>query len=117
MQPTVVRLSDRSDLLAREEVFGPVLAVMEVDDEEDALALANATQYGLAAAVFTQSLARATRFADGLEAGLIKVNSSTAGVDYHAPFGGVGSSSFGPREQGLAAVEFFTELKTISITP
>ncbi len=84
-------------------------------DLDTAVALANRFRYGLAAAVFTRSLSAAAHAVDAIDAGMIRVNQSTAGVDLHAPFGGVKESSFGTREQGRAARDFFTELRTVSI--
>lgn len=102
--------------LAREEIFGPVLAIMEADDLAEAIAMANGTEYGLSAAIFTRSLDAAMSFANAAEAGMIKVNGETAGVEYQAPFGGLKKSSSHSREQGRAAMEFFTHTQTISIS-
>lgn len=116
--PTLVEVADpATDRLAREEVFGPVAAVLAADSLDDAVRIANAVPQGLSAAVFTRDLDAALAATRRLEAGLVRVNSSTAGVDFHAPFGGVKESSFGPREQGLAAREFFTETTTVLINP
>jgi aldehyde dehydrogenase (NAD+) len=115
LAPTLVELDDAGAVLAREEVFGPVAAVMTVDSAEQAIELANATRYGLSAAVFTTDLGRAMAFVNDMEAGLIRVNAPTSGVDFHAPFGGIRDSSYGPREQGLAAREFFTETHTVLV--
>lgn len=79
--------------------------------------MANDVRYGLAAAVFTNDLDEAITLADRLEAGLVKVNASTAGVGYHAPFGGAKDSGIGPKEQGLAARDFYTESRTLLISP
>ncbi|MBD2847223.1 aldehyde dehydrogenase family protein, partial [Paenibacillus sp. IB182496] len=102
--------------LATEEIFGPVLGIMEADDLTEAVALANGTAYGLSAAIFTSSLESAMAFVEGAEAGMIKVNAETAGVEYHAPFGGLKASSSHSREQGRAAMDFFTHTQTISIS-
>ncbi|WP_238358123.1 aldehyde dehydrogenase family protein [Cohnella zeiphila] len=102
--------------LAREEIFGPVLAVMEADDLDQAIRWANETEYGLSAAIFTNSLAHAMKFVDRVEAGMIKVNAETAGVEYQAPFGGLKRSSSHSREQGRAAMDFFTHIQTVSIS-
>ncbi|WP_163576824.1 aldehyde dehydrogenase family protein [Halomonas faecis] len=103
----------RNDMpINREEVFGPVATVIEADDYEHALALANDTVYGLSSGICTQSLARATHFKRHSSAGMVMVNLPTAGVDYHVPFGGRKGSSHGPREQGSYAREFFTNVKT-----
>lgn len=98
--------------LSRDEVFGPLAAVLRADDYEHALALANDTPYGLAAGICTQSLALASHFRQHAQAGMVMVNLPTAGVDYHVPFGGRKASSMGPREQGRSAVEFYTSVKT-----
>jgi aldehyde dehydrogenase (NAD+) len=98
--------------IAREEVFGPVACVIRVKDYEEALAVANDTEFGLSAGIVTQSLAHATHFKRAAEAGMVMVNLPTAGVDFHVPFGGRKASSLGPREQGTFAAEFFTTVKT-----
>jgi aldehyde dehydrogenase (NAD+) len=99
--------------LAQEEVFGPVLAVLPARDLDDAVRVANGIRFGLSAAICTQSLSAAFEFINRVEAGLIMVNLPSAGVDYHVPFGGSKESSFGVREQGPAALEFYTETKTV----
>jgi aldehyde dehydrogenase (NAD+) len=101
---------------AQDEVFGPFCVLLEADDDDHALRLANETRYGLAAAVFTADLERALRFADGLEAGMVRVNGPTTGVDFHAPFGGTKHSSHGPREQGRAARDLYTTTRTITVS-
>jgi aldehyde dehydrogenase (NAD+) len=98
--------------IAREEIFGPVAAVLRADDYEHALALANDTPFGLCAGICTTSLKRATHFKRHAQVGMVMVNLPTAGVDYHVPFGGRKGSSFGPREQGRYAAEFYTTVKT-----
>jgi acyl-CoA reductase-like NAD-dependent aldehyde dehydrogenase len=117
LAPTVVEIDDPGSVLAREEVFGPVAALIVADDADDAVRIANATRYGLSGALFTNDLARAMGFADRLEAGLVRVNAPTSGVDFHAPFGGIRDSSYGPREQGMAARDAFTETHTLLISP
>lgn len=100
--------------IAQEEVFGPVLAILRVPDFETALQAANGVAYGLSASVFTRDLGSALRFAREAEAGMVRINGETAGVEPQAPFGGVkGSSSFS-REQGQAAKDFYTQIKTIA---
>lgn len=99
-------------VIAREEIFGPVAAVIPARDYDHALSLANDTQFGLSAGICTTSLAKATHFKRNAEAGMVMVNLPTAGVDFHVPFGGRKGSSFGPREQGAYAAEFFTTVKT-----
>jgi len=98
--------------IAREEIFGPVAAVMRVRDYDAALAAANDTPFGLASGICTTSLKHATHFKRNAEAGMVMVNLPTAGVDYHVPFGGRKSSSYGAREQGRYAAEFYTVVKT-----
>ena len=96
----------------REEIFGPVVSVIRAKDYEQALALANDTEFGLAAGIATTSLKHATHFKRHSQAGMVMVNLPTAGVDYHVPFGGRKNSSYGPREQGRYAAEFYTTVKT-----
>ncbi|SIT78805.1 aldehyde dehydrogenase (NAD+) [Yoonia rosea] len=98
--------------IAREEIFGPVAAVIRVADYDAALDVANDTHFGLSAGIATTSLKHATHFKRNAEAGMVMVNVPTAGVDFHVPFGGRKASSFGPREQGRYAVEFYTTVKT-----
>ncbi|AEC20143.1 putative aldehyde dehydrogenase [Pusillimonas sp. T7-7] len=98
--------------IAREEVFGPVAAMIPVDSYEDALVVANDTEFGLSAGICTSSLKYATHFKRNAQAGMVMVNCATAGVDYHVPFGGRKGSSYGSREQGRYAAEFYTTVKT-----
>lgn len=98
--------------ISREEIFGPVASVIKVADYEEALAVANDTEFGLSAGICTSSLKAAQHFKRNAEAGMVMVNLPTAGVDYHVPFGGRKGSSYGPREQGRYAVEFYTTVKT-----
>lgn len=103
----------RNDMqIAREEIFGPVAAVIRVKDYEEALGVANDTTFGLSSGICTTSLKYATHFKRNSDAGMVNVNLPTAGVDYHVPFGGRKGSSYGPREQGHYAIEFFTTVKT-----
>jgi len=95
------------------EVFGPVTSLYRFSELDEALRRANAVEYGLSAAIFTSSLAFARRFVEGIEAGIVRVNGQTAGVDVHVPFGGIKGSGFGPHEQGRAAVDFYTEVITV----
>ncbi|MCX2802456.1 aldehyde dehydrogenase family protein [Microbulbifer thermotolerans] len=96
----------------REEIFGPVATVIRADDYEQALALANDTEFGLSAGIVTRSLKHASHFKANAQAGMVMVNVPTAGVDYHVPFGGRKGSSYGAREQGSYAREFYTTVKT-----
>ena len=95
-----------------EEVFGPVASTVRVKDYDEALAVANAGEFGLSAGIMTSSLKYARHFVRNVRAGMVMTNLPTAGVDYHVPFGGTRKSSYGPREQGFAAVEFYTQIKT-----
>jgi aldehyde dehydrogenase (NAD+) len=103
--------------IAQEEIFGPVLAVIEAEDFDAALRLANDTKFGLSASVVTRDLNLALRFVREIEAGIVHVNSQTAGAEPHVPFGGFKSSSSGSREQGKAARDFFTQIKTVYLDP
>jgi aldehyde dehydrogenase (NAD+) len=115
--PTVIRNVDADSVLARRELFGPVLAEFTAADLDHAIALANDTSYGLSASLFTRDLRAALRYIDRIHVGLVRVNGDTTGVDPHAPFGGMKGSSSGSREQGPAAREFYTEIKTVQVNP
>jgi aldehyde dehydrogenase (NAD+) len=115
--PTVVEGVPANHTLACEEVFGPICLVQAAADLDDAVALANSVPYGLTAAVYTRDLGTALATSQRLDAGQIKVNAPTTGVDFYLPFGGEKASSVGPREQGKAAQEFFTSLHTITLAP
>jgi aldehyde dehydrogenase (NAD+) len=99
--------------IAQEEVFGPVLALMVAEDFEDAMRLANSARFGLSASIVSRDLTRVHQFINGIQAGLITVNLPTAGVEYQLPFGGTKESSFGMREQGPLALDFYTETRTV----
>ena len=101
----------------RDEIFGPIAAVIRVRDYEEALQVANDTPYGLSSGIATTSLKHAEHFKRNSAAGMVMVNLPTAGVDYHVPFGGRKGSSYGPREQGRYAVEFYTQVKTAYTLP
>jgi acyl-CoA reductase-like NAD-dependent aldehyde dehydrogenase len=103
--------------IAQEEIFGPVVAVMPAGDFDEAVALANRTQFGLSASIVTGSLAKAHAFTERVEAGLVMVNLPTVGVEYQAPFGGTKASGTAFKEQGKAAVEFYTETRTVAMKP
>jgi aldehyde dehydrogenase (NAD+) len=108
----------RNDMrIAREEIFGPVAGVLRARDYDEALALANDTSFGLCAGICTTSLKLSTHFKRNADAGMVMVNLPTAGVDYHVPFGGRKGSSYGPREQGRYAAEFYTTVKTTYTLP
>jgi aldehyde dehydrogenase (NAD+) len=113
LEPTIFAGVTEKMTLAQEEVFGPVLAVMRARDFEDALRIANGVSFGLSASLQTGNLSRAFEYIQRAEAGLLMVNLPSAGVEYQAPFGGTKDSSFGPKEQGPAALEFYTDYKTI----
>jgi aldehyde dehydrogenase (NAD+) len=114
---TVVRDVDPSSSLAQDELFGPVLATFTSRSLDEAIELANRSRYGLSASLFTKDLRAALEYINRIEVGLVRVNGDTTGVDPHAPFGGVKGSSSGSREQGAAAREFYTEVRTIQINP
>ncbi|MEP6501693.1 MAG: aldehyde dehydrogenase family protein [Betaproteobacteria bacterium] len=117
LQPTLFVDTTNDMRINREEVFGPVASVIRVRDADEALAVANDTEFGLSAGVVTQSLGQAHRFKRDLQAGMVMVNLPTAGVDPHVPFGGRKASSYGPREQGRYAAEFYTTVKTTYLKP
>jgi aldehyde dehydrogenase (NAD+) len=112
MAPALFTEATNTMRISREEIFGPVASVIRVKDYETALATANDTDFGLSSGICTTSLKYASHFKRNSEAGMVMVNLPTAGVDYHVPFGGRKGSSYGPREQGRYAVEFFTTVKT-----
>ncbi|WP_026639870.1 aldehyde dehydrogenase family protein [Bordetella petrii] len=112
MNPALFVDCDNSLRISREEIFGPVATVIPADSFEHALELANDTEFGLSAGICTTSLKYATQFKRDAQAGMVMVNCPTAGVDYHVPFGGRKGSSYGPREQGRYAAEFYTTVKT-----
>jgi len=115
MQPALFVNGDNDMRLNREEVFGPVTCVIKADDYDHALSLANETEFGLTSSIITSSLARATHFRKNSRTGCVMVNLPTSGTDYHVPFGGRKNSSFGSREQGQYAAEFYTQVKTTYI--
>lgn len=112
LQPALFTGVNNTMRIAREEIFGPVAAVIRAKDYDEALHLANDTEFGLSSGICTTSLKFATHFRRNAEAGMVMVNLPTAGVDYHVPFGGRKGSSYGPREQGAYAREFYTTVKT-----
>jgi aldehyde dehydrogenase (NAD+) len=113
IEPTIFSAVSCEMRIAQEEVFGPVLALMPAEDFEDALRLANDVRFGLSASIISKDLTRVHKFINRIEAGLITVNLPTAGVEYQLPFGGTKESSFGMREQGPQAVDFYTETRTV----
>jgi aldehyde dehydrogenase (NAD+) len=112
MQPALFAGCDNDMRICREEIFGPVASVIKVADYEEALHAANDTEFGLSSGICTTSLKHAEHFKRNAQAGMVMVNAPTAGVDFHVPFGGTKGSSFGAREQGRYAAEFFTTVKT-----
>lgn len=113
VEPTIFADVTPEMTIAREEIFGPVLAVMRARDFEDALRIANDIPFGLSASIQTTNLSRVFEFVYRMEAGLLTVNLPSAGVEYQLPFGGTKDSSFGPKEQGPAALDFYSDYKTV----
>ncbi len=113
IEPTIFGGVTPAMRIAQEEVFGPVLALQRADGFDDAMRLANGVRFGLSASVVTRDLTRVHQFIGSIEAGLITVNLPTAGVEYQLPFGGTKESSFGMREQGPVALDFYTEVRTV----
>jgi len=112
LQPALFTETNNDMRINREEVFGPVASVIRVKDYEEALIVANDTAFGLSSGICTTSLKYATHYKRNAQAGMVMVNLPTAGVDYHVPFGGRKGSSYGSREQGRYAQEFYTTVKT-----
>ncbi|WP_281954706.1 aldehyde dehydrogenase family protein [Pseudophaeobacter arcticus] len=117
MAPALVSETSNDMRINREEVFGPVASILRARDYEEALALANDSAFGLSAGICTRALKQASHFKANVEAGMVMVNLPTAGVDYHVPFGGTKGSSYGAREQGSYAAEFYTRVKTAYTLP
>lgn len=113
VEPTVFADVTPDHTIAREEIFGPVLAIMRARDFEDAMSIANSIPFGLSSSIQTTSLSRTFEYIYRAEAGLLTVNLPSAGVEYQLPFGGTKDSSFGPKEQGPAALEFYSDYKTV----
>lgn len=116
IEPTIFGNATNEMTITKEEIFGPVLAVIKVADYSEALSKANDTIYGLSASLFTTSLDKAFHFIKNSEVGMVQINGETGGAEPQAPFGGMKESSSGTREQGQAAIEFFTSYKTVAIT-
>ena len=112
MTPCVVAGTKNDWSVNREEMFAPIACVIKVGSYDEALHVVNDTHFGLTSGIITKSLARATDFRRRAQTGVVTINLPTAGTDYHVPFGGRGSSSYGPREQGRYAEEFYTTVKT-----
>jgi alpha-ketoglutaric semialdehyde dehydrogenase len=117
VQPTVITDLSRDSKVAREEIFGPVAAIVPAASYDEAVKLANDTPFGLTSSLFTTDLSRALKFAQEIRTGVVKINQESAGLEYHVPFGGMKESSSGSREQGKAAREFFTQWKTVYLDP
>ena len=116
MTPAVIAGTANDWRINREELFAPIACVIKVGSYEEALETVNDTNFGLTSGIITQSLARASHFRRNAKTGCVMVNLPTAGTDYHVPFGGRGDSSYGPREQGQYAQEFYTTVKTSYIS-
>ncbi|WDI30129.1 aldehyde dehydrogenase family protein [Hyphococcus flavus] len=112
MTPALFTETSNKMQINREEIFGPVASVIKASDIDESISLANDTEFGLSAGICTTSLSAATKFKQECRAGMVMVNLPTAGVDYHVPFGGMKGSSYGSREQGRYAAEFYTTVKT-----
>ena len=117
LAPTLFTDATNAMRISREEIFGPVACVIRAKNYDEALAIANDTETGLSSGIVTTSLKYASHFKRHAQAGMVMVNLPTAGVDYHVPFGGRKASSYGPREQGRYAAEFYTTVKTTYIAP
>ena len=115
MSPAVFTGTTNDMTINREEMFAPIACVIKVDSYAEALEVVNDTEFGLTSGIVTRSIARATHFRRNARTGCVMVNLPTAGTDYHVPFGGRGNSSYGPREQGSYAAEFYTTVKTAYI--
>lgn len=113
VEPTLFADVDPNAAISREEIFGPVLAVTRARDFQHAMELANSSEFGLSASIQTSNVSRVFEFIHGMQAGLLTINLPSAGVEYQLPFGGTKESSFGPKEQGPAAMEFYSDYKTI----
>src|SRR6202790_3549202 len=113
VEPTIFADVEERMTIAQEEIFGPVLAVMRAKNFDDAMRIANNIPFGLSSSIQTTNLSRAFDYVYGMEAGLLTINLPSAGVEYQLPFGGTKESSFGPKEQGPAALEFYSDYKTV----
>jgi len=115
VEPTVFDHVTPDMRIAREEIFGPVLSVLRVKSFEEAMQVANDTEYGLSSSIFSNDYNSITRFIDEIESGMTHVNSPTTGGEAHIPFGGIKATGVGPREQGSTALDFYTELKVVYV--
>ncbi|HKQ52902.1 MAG TPA: aldehyde dehydrogenase family protein, partial [Pyrinomonadaceae bacterium] len=114
-RPTVFDHVTPDMRIAREEIFGPVLSVLRVHDFDEAMRVANDSEYGLSSSIFSNDAARIFRFIDEIETGMTHVNSPTTGGEAHIPFGGIKATGIGEREQGSTALDFYTELKVVYV--
>ena len=117
VQPTVFDEVQPQVTIAQEEIFGPVISLLRAHSIAEAIEIANGVRFGLSASVFTSNLETALKFVEEIDAGMVRVNEETAGVELQAPFGGVKDSSSHSREQGRAAIEFYTRTKTVALRP
>jgi aldehyde dehydrogenase (NAD+) len=115
VRPTVFDGVTSDMRIAREEIFGPVLSILRVKDFDQAMQVANDSEYGLSSSIFTNDAGRIFRFVDEIETGMTHINSPTTGGEAHIPFGGVKSTGIGDREQGSTALDFYTELKVVYV--
>ncbi|WP_433959430.1 alpha-ketoglutaric semialdehyde dehydrogenase GucD [Cytobacillus horneckiae] len=115
IEPTIFDEVDNHMTIAQEEIFGPVLALIKVDSMEAAVNIANDVKFGLSASIFTANIQKMLNFIENIEAGLVRINAESAGVELQAPFGGMKQSSSHSREQGQAAIEFYTAIKTVFV--
>ncbi|NEU30845.1 aldehyde dehydrogenase family protein [bacterium LRH843] len=115
VRPTVFENVTSKMAIAQEEIFGPVLALIKVDTIEEAIDIANDSKYGLSASIFTTNISNMLSFIKDMDAGLVRINAESAGVELQAPFGGMKQSSSKSREQGQAAIEFYTNIKTVFV--
>jgi aldehyde dehydrogenase (NAD+) len=115
VKPTVFDHVTTDMRIAREEIFGPVLSVLRVKDFEEAMTVANDTEFGLSSSIFTNDVTRMFRFVEEIETGMTHINSPTTGGEAHIPFGGIKGTSVGDREQGSTALDFYTELKVVYV--
>ncbi|HEX8178712.1 MAG TPA: aldehyde dehydrogenase family protein [Pyrinomonadaceae bacterium] len=115
VQPTIFDRVTPDMRIAREEIFGPVLSVLRVKDFDEAMLVANDSEYGLSSAIFTNDAARIFRFVDEIETGMTHINSPTTGGEAHIPFGGIKATGVGPHEQGSTSLDFYTELKVVYV--
>ena len=115
VEPTIFADVQTDMRIAQEEIFGPVLTVLKAEDLEDAIQIANSVKFGLSSSVYTKDLTQAFEYINTVESGMVHVNAPTLGGEVHLPFGGLGASGVGHREQGIEAMNFFTEVITVYI--